>query len=219
VLRSDPYSLEVAGRQAANRFTRQEGDTSRLAVIFPGLNYSCHKPLLYYTDQALGMRGFDVLQVWEDYTQPRFASLPEIEQARLLAEDGNGLLQAGRQQRDYRQFLLAGKSIGTLTMAMLIAGQPDLAGATTLWLTPLLYLPPVASVARSLRGPALFAGGDRDDTYDPQVVSDLQRLPNAVTLTVPGGDHSLNVPGDPLASIQALELVVRALLSFLDQQL
>jgi hypothetical protein len=44
-------------------------------------------------------------------------------------------------------------------------------------------------------------------------------LPNAVTLTVPGGDHSLNVPGDPLASIQALELVVRALLSFLDQQL
>jgi pimeloyl-ACP methyl ester carboxylesterase len=217
-LRSEPISLEVTGRPVANQFIRQDGETSRLALIFPGLYYSCHKPLLYYTDQALAGRGFDVLQCWEDYTQPSFAELSRLEKARIMAEDGTTLLQAGRQQRAYQQILLAGKSIGTLTMAMLVAGDPDLAGATTIWLTPLLHLPPVANVARTVTGPALFVGGDQDDTYDLQVVSELQRLPNAVTLTVKGGDHSLNVPGDPLASVKALSGVVQALLSLLERQ-
>ncbi|HEX9616801.1 MAG TPA: hypothetical protein VGA03_05250 [Anaerolineales bacterium] len=217
-MRSDPISLEVAGRPVANRFIRQGADSGRLALIFPGLHYSCHKPLLYFTDQALALRGFDVLECWEDYTQPSFAALSKLEQAHVLAEDGTALLQAGRRQRAYQQILLAGKSIGTLTMALLITGDPDLAGAATIWLTPLLHLPPIADVARTVSGPALFAGGDQDPTYDPQVVSELQRLPNVTVLTITGGDHSLNVPGDPLASVHALAGVLQALLSLFDQQ-
>ena len=217
-MRSEPVTLAVSGRQVANRFIRQDGESGRLALIFPGLHYSCDKPLLYYTGMALTTRGFDLLQCWEDYTQPAIAALPRLELAGRMAEDGAVLLRAGREQRDYRQFLLAGKSIGTLTMGSLLASEPGLAGATTLWLTPLLHLAPVAGVARSLKGPALFAGGDQDGTYDPQVIAELQRLPNATTLTVPGGDHSLNVAGDPLASAQALGNFVEALLSLLDRQ-
>jgi pimeloyl-ACP methyl ester carboxylesterase len=206
----------VTGRPVANRFFRREAETGRLALMFPGLNYSCHKPLLYYTDQVLDRSGFDVLQCWEDYTQPDYAALPQLELARKMTDDGAALFRAGRIQRDYGQFLLAGKSIGTLTMASLLASEPDLAGGTTVWLTPLLHLAPVASVARSVKGPALFAGGDRDQTYDPRVVAELQRLPNATTLTIAGGDHSLNIPGDPMASVQALVQVVESLSGLLE---
>jgi hypothetical protein len=36
-----------------NTFLRQETDTDHLALILPGLNYSCDMPLLYYSTQVM----------------------------------------------------------------------------------------------------------------------------------------------------------------------
>jgi len=52
-----------------NTFFWQEENTDHLALILPGLNYTCDMPLLYYTAQFLIADGADVLQVKYDYTQ------------------------------------------------------------------------------------------------------------------------------------------------------
>jgi hypothetical protein len=56
-------------KHVPNLFLRQTGSAKILAVEYPGLNYSCDMPLLYYPANLLLDRGADVLQVKADYTR------------------------------------------------------------------------------------------------------------------------------------------------------
>ncbi|MDO9084878.1 MAG: hypothetical protein Q7U53_01620 [Anaerolineaceae bacterium] len=47
-LSKNNYSINVP-----NTFFRQETETNQLTMIFPGLNYSCDMPLLYYAAQIM----------------------------------------------------------------------------------------------------------------------------------------------------------------------
>jgi hypothetical protein len=76
-------------------------------------------------------------------------------------------------------------------------------------------VPQVAAAAGQIQGPALFAGGTLDPTYDPAVVSQLRAKPDAEVLLVEGGNHSLDIPGDPVASLHALADVIQAVSALL----
>ena len=41
----------------------------KLAVIFPGVGYTCTKPLLYYTASMAAERGYEIIRL--DYGQDR----------------------------------------------------------------------------------------------------------------------------------------------------
>ena len=60
---------DVKNPMPDNTFFWQEDKTDHLALILPGLNYTCDMPLLYYSAQFLVAEGADVLQVKYDYTQ------------------------------------------------------------------------------------------------------------------------------------------------------
>lgn len=214
----DKSVLEVSGfnqRKVPNKFLRQPKSPGKLALIHPGLRYTCDKPLLYYTTEALLEKGFDVIQLWADYTTPDFQELTQAEQSRCMFEDSSALLSAGKQARSYDLLLLGGKSIGTLTMTLLLNQDQKMLSATTLWLTPLLYMPPVVKVIKQLQGPAFIAGSDADPTFDMEVVSEIIEIPNISTLVVNGGDHSLEIPGDVHRSLQELSRITNSLSSFL----
>ncbi len=89
-------------------------------VLFPGLNYSCDNPLLYYLSRLAVDRSADVLQLWANYTIPEFQSLSKQEQVKWLLEDALSLIEAGQKNRHYERLVLVGKSIGTLTLGSLI---------------------------------------------------------------------------------------------------
>jgi predicted alpha/beta-hydrolase family hydrolase len=210
--------LEVSGfnqRKVPNKFLRQPKSPGKLALIHPGLRYNCDKPLLYFTTEALLQKGFDVIQLWADYTTPEFQDLNQTEQTSCMFEDSSALLSAGKQARSYDLLLLGGKSIGTLTMTLLLNQDQKMLSATTLWLTPLLYMPPVVQVIKQLQGPAFIAGSDADPTFDMEVVSEIIETPNISTLVVNGGDHSLEIPGDMHRSLQELSRITNSLSSFL----
>jgi hypothetical protein len=216
---SHPYeitSLEIIrpdGSAVSNRLYRQSGSPQSLAVLFPGLRYTCDKPLLHYTTLSLASLGIDVLQLWTDYTQAEFASLSQAEQVLRYLEDAHSALQAAQGQQAYPLLVLVGKSIGTLTMALLL-GQADssFAQATTIWLTPLLNLPMVALAVQSLQTRTLIAGGTGDATFDPQILQAVRSQPGLKTLVFEGANHSLEIPGDPLRSVQFLGEVVQGVL-------
>jgi predicted alpha/beta-hydrolase family hydrolase len=214
----DKSVLEVSGfnqRKVPNIFFQQPKSLGKLAVIHPGLRYNCEKPLLYFTTEALLQKGFDVIQLWADYTTPEFQDLNQTEQTRCLVDDSSALLSAGKQTRSYDLLLLGGKSMGTLTMTLLLNQDKKMLSATTLWLTPLLYMPPVVQVIKELQGPAFIAGSDADPTFDMEVVSEITETPNISTLVVNGGDHSLEIPGDVHRSLQELSRITNSLSSFL----
>lgn len=203
-----------AGNPLPNRFFRQEGAMT-LALLFPGLRYSCDMPLLYYPLKLLLERGTEVLQVRADYTLPAYLSLSPGERAAWLAADARAALQVARVQGKYTRLVLVGKSIGTVALASLVPHEPD---AVAIWLTPLLGNPQVVAAAEGSRGAALFVAGTSDDLYHAPALEKIRLATQAETLLIEGGDHSLEIAGDFNASLNALVKVMGAIDGFLEMQ-
>lgn len=213
-------NLEIRGyqgRQVENRFFQQERSTQILSVIYPGLRYSSDMPLLYYTTKLLTERGSDVLQLWADYTSADYQSLPREQRAAWLYEDGGAAIRAGQKQRDYGDLILVGKSIGTLILAVLAINEGMPENSISIWLTPLLHLQYVVEAARQLPGQALFIGGGQDPSYTQESVAQLKELPNIMTITIEGANHSLEIPGDLPRSLKAMEEILQRIADFLDR--
>ena len=168
-------------------------------------------PLLYYTTELFLDQGRDILQLW---STPDFMSLSQSEQTQHLLEYGEALLMAGKNGGSYKEFILVGKSMGTLTMTLLLTKFPELLKETTIWFTPLVNLPPVSQALLSSTGPAFAVGSDADPTFHQEVIAQIKSLPNMTTLVINDADHSLEIPGDPLRSIQVLSRVMTDLASF-----
>src|SRR5512144_3131343 len=116
-------SLPILGYNSTdvpNRFFQQTRAARELAVLLPGLNYTCDMPLLYYPARLLVERGADVLQVHADYTLPAFQSKERVEQVAWLGQDAQAAVQVCMRQRPYERLILIGKSIGTLGLAYLV---------------------------------------------------------------------------------------------------
>jgi len=218
---SDKYevgSLEIPGVQGhsvQNLYFQQMEASDRLVLMYPGLRYSCDKPLLYYTTELLLERGYDVLQLRANYRTPEFKDLSQADQTIQLIEDGKALLNAGRQEKPYSDLILIGKSLGTLAMAFILSEDRDLLNVKTIWLTPLMHLTPVSQTALELTGPAFIAGSETDPTFESEPVTRIQSKSNVILHIIQHANHSLEIPGDPLRSLQILTLVIENLKSFL----
>ena len=197
-----------------NRFFRQPAEASELAVIFPGLRYTCDMPLLYYPARLLLARGADVLQLHTDYNHPEFEAAPLLARAQWLGADALAGVQVGLSQRPYNRLILVGKSIGTLAIGFLLAGGIA-AGATTIWLTPLFQQPLLVQAASQCSGPALFVASDADTTYDPAAMQKIQAACGARSLVLSGANHSLEIPSDLFRSLEYIEQATRALDDFI----
>jgi hypothetical protein len=210
-------SLEITAQQERpfyNKYFKQKIPTQSLALIFPGLRYTCDKPLLYYTTQLLLDQERDVIQLWLDYGAPKYKELSQAEQTQYALEYSTALLSAGKNSGSYTEFIIAGKSMGTLMMTLLLTKFPELRQETTIWLTPLVNLPPVSQAISSLIGPAFVASGDADPIFDQGAVSLFKTKSNLTTRVIKNGDHSLEIPGDQLNSLQVLSNIMKDLDSF-----
>jgi hypothetical protein len=177
-----------------------EHDPGRWVVVLPGMQYTTQAPLLWFARGAAEQRGFTVLEVLD--------SLPEGADPAGWARD------RARRALDHaaagaREIVLVGKSLAS-TAAGLAADRL----LPAVWLTPLLNDPHVVDdVARASR-PTLLAGGSADETWCPDALPDSGLLE---IVHLEGLDHSLQRPGDPAASLQALRAVTDRIGRFLDR--
>jgi pimeloyl-ACP methyl ester carboxylesterase len=189
-----------------NTFFRQDG--TRLAVVLPGsrggwLTIAVSYPVLAMLD--LGLDALCLDSVYEG-TPTREA----------LREDATAALRAGTAAGAYQQVVLAGKSLGTLAMAELICDGPDLAGAPTIWLTPLLKDGRVAAALERLASPGLIVIGTDDHHHDAGALSALEARGHRV-LVLAGAHHGLAIDGDAIRSAEIPRLLVDAVSDYLGQ--
>lgn len=174
--------------------TFYQGSNGRVAVVLPGRAYTPNHPVLYYTREVLRAEGWSVEEVWWN---------PED----LLSEDAviTRASQALTKVADQKP-LVVGKSLGSLALPIAAAR-----GWPAIWLTPLLYHPDLISALKVATSKMLLVGGTADDSWNGTIAkeSGLQ------VLELPGADHSLEMPGDPLASVGLLREFVVAITSFL----
>jgi len=92
--------------------------------------------------------------------------------------------------------LVIGKSLASLLAGMV--SDRDLAAV---WLTPLLTDPSVIAGLARARRPTLLVGGTADAVWRAAAIPANAALD---VLELHGVDHALQVPGDPLLSLDAL---------------
>jgi hypothetical protein len=173
---------------------QHEGDPNRCVVLLPGVRYFSQAPLLWFAREAAQARGWAVVEVDErapDGEDPFEWMLGQAERA--LAATSAELT------------VVIGKSLGSVA-----ATKVD---GPAVWLTPLLTRPDIAAALAAASSPTLLVGSPHDPSWGQ---GELPDNPVLEVLELPGLDHSLQVAGDPLASLDVLRTVTERLGAFLD---
>jgi hypothetical protein len=171
------------------------GDPERVVVVLPGARYLPFAPLLWFARETAARHGWSVLEVWDEYLDR------SADPALWVAERAEAALARAGDAR----VLLVTKSL--TSRALTLAGERGLPG---IWLTPLLHLEEVAVGFEQLSAPALLVGGTADESWR----GDVARRAGQEVVELEGADHGLQIPGDPVASVDALRRVVERLDEF-----
>jgi hypothetical protein len=171
-----------------------EGDPARCAVVLPGVAYFSQAPLLWFAREAAQAGGWSVLELTE--RAPR-----DEEPFEWMRDRARRALD----EADAETVAVIGKSLASAA-APLVAER----GLPAVWLTPLLNRPEVAAALQAATGPALLVGSPADPTWGDGTVPDGPEI-----LELEGLDHSLQVEGDPVASLDVLRRVTERIGAFL----
>lgn len=159
--------------------------------------YPTRAPVLWFARETALAHGWSALEVLGepgDHENP-------IEWQRAAAEAA--LAAAGSAH-----VLVIGKSLATL-----LAAQVADLDLPAVWLTPALTEPAVGEGLARVRRTTIVMGGSADDFWRPDAIPSNLALE---VVELPGLDHALQLPGDPLASIDALRQVVQAVERMMD---
>jgi hypothetical protein len=203
-----------------NTFFRQDTKSDHLALILPGLNYSCDMPLLYYATQVMLEAGADVLQVKYDYTQaqPSGKVSPLSDRFGSLAEDVIKITRIALDQREYKHLTVIGKSLGTLAIPILLQADLSLHPQTCIYLTPILQeLVPAHDLIQTCPH-NLFVIGTNDRYYDVDLINSFRTLQPDNFMIIEGVNHSLEFPGDVVRSLEVLNSVVKTMKTIVQSQ-
>jgi hypothetical protein len=174
---------------------QHEGDPARCLVLLPGVRYFSQAALLWFAREAAQARGWSVVEVDEraPADQEPFAWMRE--KARRALDATEAALT-----------VVVGKSLGSAA-APLVTGP-------AVWLTPLLVRPEIVEALAVASAPALLIGSRDDPTWSD---GELPDNPALEVLELDGLDHSLQVKGDPLASLDVLRTVTERTGAFLER--
>jgi hypothetical protein len=211
-------TLDIRGHRddaVPNTFFAQDSETHHLAFVFPGLSYTTHMPVLYYPRRLLLERGADVLLVEYDYREQANLRMPrDPERDHWFFDDVAAACGAGLGQRPYSGVTLVGKSLGTLAMGYLLTEGTRLPQAQCVWLMPLLRNDRLRAQMRRARGHSLFVIGTAAGHYDPAYLDEVRLASGGESVVIQGADHSLEIKGDTVGSIRAVEQTIRAMQLF-----
>lgn len=180
-----------------------DGDPDRQAIILPGAGYTVDMPVLWYAATALSSLGWTCTRVtWPASTE--ISSLAEAAE-RMVVPITEELVTMQQAQRPDAQVMIVGKSLGTT--AMPVAVERGLPGV---WLTPVLKDPRIGALARELDSRHLLVGGTADPHWGRSAADRTQ----AAVTEIADADHSLQVPDDLDATMDAIGTMARAVGSF-----
>ncbi|MDI1465649.1 alpha/beta hydrolase [Catellatospora sp. KI3] len=177
---------------------RWHGDPDRVAIVLPGGGYTPDMPLLYYATAVLAKHGWTVQELRWQPPADRFS----MDRTAWVLAQAEPVLAAETAPRR----LLVGKSLGTFAAPLAVA-----LGLPAIWLTPILSEPDIAAALAATTAATLLIGGGADASWEPEVAARL----SAQQLVLPGADHALEHPDDPLTSVRDLARVTARMDEFL----
>ena len=179
----------------------------KLAVILPGIGYTCDKPLLYYSGKLAQALEWEVLRVpYGGFPEKVRGDARKMKQSADLAFQQTADALRNVQWDAYEQVLFIGKSVGTVV-------STAYAYAHGIACRHLLFTPVEATFSYPIGDAIAFHGTADPWAETPRIKSlcDQARIPLFLT---ENGNHSLET-GDVHLDVRNLALILRQAEAFM----
>lgn len=198
----DSYSIPF-------RLIEQQETADNLVIILPGAGYTTQAPLLHFTTSLFYTKGFDVLHINYSFSKQELSYLSEKD----FTIEIQRTIDKAIENKKYKNIFVVAKSIGTIALSYLLHNKM-LKDAKTIWLTPLLQRDDVFKAMVTSENKGLCIIGDKDSCF---IAERFEKLKNNRQLTfhlVEGGNHSLELDGLPIESVEILKGVLMEISNF-----
>ncbi len=177
------------------------GGKMKIVCLFPGIGYTCDKPLLYYSGRMLSTSGWEVVRVNYGGFPPNVKGNAEkMKQcAEMALEQAEEILKDTDWKR-YEEILFVSKSVGTV-----VAGA--YAKKHGIPCRHVLFTPVEATFAFGIREAIAFHGTS-DPWADSNRIREACRSANLPLYITEKANHSLET-GDVDTDIETLKSVMR----------
>ena len=178
----------------------------RIACLFPGIGYTCDKPLLYYSWKMLQGMGWEIVPVRYSGFSDNVKGSPEKMQqcAHMALEQAEEMLQ-DIDWSEYTDILLIGKSVGTVVCAA-YARRHGLKCRQVLFT-------PVEAVFQFASGRSIAFHGTADPWADTKAIEEGCGKRGIPLYETRDANHSLET-GDVDADIREMRIVMRIVRDF-----
>ncbi|GAA0316028.1 hypothetical protein GCM10008967_03240 [Bacillus carboniphilus] len=194
---------------------KQEEPVKKVAVFFPGVGYTTKFPLFYYSTALFREKGYDVLHVNYDFRSKEYETLTNEEYANCIKEDTKKAVDVSLSNHSYEEFVVLGKSIGTMAMSYEMDTREWFSDAKAIWLTPLIHNNFVFEKMSTCTQNSLSVIGSADFAYKEDRWNEIGQLSNYQTLLLEGADHSLEIKSDLEQSLDLMKQTIQAIEKFI----
>ncbi len=181
----------------------------KIACLFPGIGYTCDKPLLYYSWKTLKGMGWEVIPVqYSGFPSGVKGNAEKMEQCAQLALDQAEDLLRGIDWNEYADILFIGKSVGTVVCAS-YAKRHGLN-------CRLVLFTPVEDTFRFAGKNSIAFHGTADPWADTKTIEKNCREQGIPLYETENANHSLET-GDVDADIKEMRKVIKMVREYVKQ--
>ena len=183
-----------------------------LIVVLPGGGYGPLGPALRFPILAcLQVSDGPTFEV--TYPQTREDS-PIATRLEMMNTAVSQQVHAAMEHSPAASVVVIAKSLGTRALAAIAPTLPTDRRISAVWLTPLFGVDEVRTAAMRAGLRSLIVAGTADPYHDQVGFDAVSTALVADTLLIPDADHSLEVPGNVFATLEAMRSLSSAVLDF-----
>lgn len=187
------------GRNKNSRLYFQENQDNALVVIFPDVNYSPDRPLLYYARKAALLEGHDVLCLsYKRRLTWRDTSLYTID----LEADSSTETIRKCLRKDYKNLYFISKGIGS-EVGGVVSSRLGYEKIGSIFLAPTNH-----AVKHIVNSRCVVVIGSKDEIFKQEHIGQIQECKNVELILVKDADRRLEVPDDMNKTLEALGQMV-----------
>lgn len=188
-------------------FASAEG--RRLAVIFPGIGYTCEKPLLYYSEHLAKQGGYEIIRVnYSDFPKNVKGDSKKMKESFDLALEQTKEILKDVEWDAYKEILFLSKSIGTVVSSY-YAKERQL-NVKNILFTPL------KETFQFAKMPCVIFHGTADPWAKTEEIQRLAKMHQIPIDVAEGANHSLET-GNVSRDVEILRNVIQKLQLFVKQ--
>ncbi|MEW5814535.1 MAG: alpha/beta family hydrolase [Spirochaetota bacterium] len=190
--------------------------SGRLAVFFPGFNYSAEAPFFYYLANSVLFWGIDLLSL--DFRYPEclsFLNSNDAYRTNMVRTEGKIVYDYILNRLPYKELLLVGKSLGTDSIIGILDNTLVDINHSFIWATPFQNHLKLANLLMDLQAPSLFLWGTKDPYFSIDTINKIEKNPNITIKLFENAGHSFEAGDNPIDSIEMLKKVIEEVSSFI----